>query len=255
MIGRINVGGGGGLNFKIVGGTSAPANPQENTVWVNTDKDITAWMFCSSEPTDAIEGAVWFLTGASSVVSFNALKKNMLEIYPISAKQKVNGTMVDVTAKSFQNGEWVDWWNGELFDNGNQFEAITGGWSADGFSGGSNVTANSTSEISDGCLFVQAKDKFSNGIIGANNPIDLTNFDSICFDVVSCTAGNSYFIVSKTKSATDKVLEFKATTADAHTVTLDVSALSGEYYIFMYVHVYDYVTTRHIKVSKVWGCL
>ena len=34
---------GGGLNFKIVGGTTEPTNPKENTVWINTDVDIGEW--------------------------------------------------------------------------------------------------------------------------------------------------------------------------------------------------------------------
>ena len=50
MIGRTNVGGGTSLNFKVVGGTSAPSNPKENTIWVNTDKEITSWHFGTEEP-------------------------------------------------------------------------------------------------------------------------------------------------------------------------------------------------------------
>ena len=40
-------GGGGfvGLNFEIVGGTTQPSNPKENTIWVNTDQEITNWLF------------------------------------------------------------------------------------------------------------------------------------------------------------------------------------------------------------------
>jgi hypothetical protein len=56
-------------------------------------------------------GAVWITTGKSSPVAFNALKKNNITVYPISAKQYVSGAWVDKTAKSYQNGAWVDWWN------------------------------------------------------------------------------------------------------------------------------------------------
>jgi hypothetical protein len=52
---------------------------------------------------------VWVFIGKSSAVAFNALKKNGIQVYPISAKQYVNGAWVDVTAKSYQNGKWVDW--------------------------------------------------------------------------------------------------------------------------------------------------
>ena len=212
MIGRTNAGGGagGGLNFKVVGGTSTPASTKENTIWVNTDTAIPSWHFGVDEPNfynlktrtegdahtimaprkvsagdilnfkipkkvlvtrEAIcircpetgksyyvrngngtaagswsagttvgvllsdtsmpvgsygsgsgtalirawekcyhtEGTLWIQSGASSPVAFNALKKNGITVYPISAKQYVSGAWVDKTAKSYQGGAWVDW--------------------------------------------------------------------------------------------------------------------------------------------------
>lgn len=38
------------LNFNVVGGTTQPTNPIENTIWVNTDMDITKWYFSNDEP-------------------------------------------------------------------------------------------------------------------------------------------------------------------------------------------------------------
>lgn len=109
MIGRTNVGGGGAsLNFKVVGGTSAPASQKENTIWVNTSTAITSWVFSATQPTGS-SGMVWFTTGTSSIVAFNALKKNSIMVYPLSAKQYVSGAWKDVNAKSYQNGAWVDW--------------------------------------------------------------------------------------------------------------------------------------------------
>lgn len=216
------------LNFKVVGGTSAPTSPVENMIWVNTNTEITSWHFRVDEPNvckatvpdasdpwvlsiphtlhegdilnftipvavsstfEAIriydssgklyfvrsaagnaatawsagtkvgfvisntshiagdwgsdggtahlykwasyyhkEGTVWITTGKSSTAPFNALKKNNITVYPISAKQYVNGAWVDKTAKIYQSGAWVDWWDGQLYENGNQFTSITGGW-------------------------------------------------------------------------------------------------------------------------------
>ena len=44
------LGGGENLNFKVVGGTTEPSNPKENTIWVNTDTAITSWDFSATEP-------------------------------------------------------------------------------------------------------------------------------------------------------------------------------------------------------------
>lgn len=101
-------GGSNPLNFKVVGNPQ-PGNPKENTIWVDTDVKITGWSFCAAEPGDPNEGMVWISTGTSSTAQFNALKKNGIQVYPISAKQYVGGAWVDVVAKSYQGGEWVSW--------------------------------------------------------------------------------------------------------------------------------------------------
>ena len=38
------------LNFRVIGGTSAPADPKENTIWVNTEQKITSWDLSAAEP-------------------------------------------------------------------------------------------------------------------------------------------------------------------------------------------------------------
>ena len=38
------------LNFNVVGGTSTPSNPAENTIWVNTSTAIKEWHFSAREP-------------------------------------------------------------------------------------------------------------------------------------------------------------------------------------------------------------
>lgn len=113
-------GGASALNFKIVGGAIQPGNPKENTIWVNTQTEISGWAFSATEPGSPVEGMVWILTGTSSKVEFNVLKKNCVQVYPISAKQYVSGAWVDVTAKSYQGSEWVDWimWDNFLFYHG-----------------------------------------------------------------------------------------------------------------------------------------
>lgn len=111
MIGITNAGGGGGgsLNFKVVGGTSAPASPAENTIWVNTAADITGWVFAPAAPSSPKEGTVWLKTGLNSPVGFNAIKKNGLWVYPTACQQYVSGSWVSKTAKTYKGGAWVDW--------------------------------------------------------------------------------------------------------------------------------------------------
>lgn len=101
-------GGGTGLNFKVVGGTSQPTNPRENTIWVNTSTSITSYVFSVTQPAGSA-GMVWFQIGTSSSVPFNALKKNTLRVYPMSCKQYVSGSWVAKTAKTYLSSTWTDW--------------------------------------------------------------------------------------------------------------------------------------------------
>lgn len=118
------------LNYTVVGGTSTPSNPTENTIWVNTSTAITSHIFSDVQPKSPIAGQVWIQTDGLSTVNFNALKNNSIQIYPILAKQYISNAWVNKTAKSYLNGKWVEWykWDGVLYNAGDECEFITGGW-------------------------------------------------------------------------------------------------------------------------------
>ena len=94
------------LNFKVVGGASAPTSPRENTIWVNTSNDITGWTFDAKEPNNPSEGLVWFKVGTMSNIVLNALKKNSVQIYLINASQYVGGKFASLECQVYQGSEW-----------------------------------------------------------------------------------------------------------------------------------------------------
>lgn len=120
QLGKCEAGGSGGLNFKVVGSETQPADPAENTIWVNTADPLTGYSLSPVQPEEPYEGMVWILVGKSGSISFNALKRNEIRIYPLSAMQYTAGAWISVTAEIFQNGEWVDWidWDTYLLTNG-----------------------------------------------------------------------------------------------------------------------------------------
>ena len=100
--------GGAGLNFDVVAYKNVselPATAAMNTIAVFTE-NMTGYSFDPTEPENPKEGLVWFKTGKYSIVSFNALKENNIQIYPMSAKQYIGGAWVSVVAKSYLGGEW-----------------------------------------------------------------------------------------------------------------------------------------------------
>lgn len=160
---KAGAGGGTALNFKVVGNPQ-PESPKENTIWVNTDVPITGWYFAATRPENMAEGEVWFPTGKSSTVAFNALKKNGIQVCPLSAKQMVSGSLVDVEAKSYQGGAWVDW-NRYIFKDGVLSE-ITG-----------FTSVNGTVAITNTIDFVTNSNAYAHWY--SNERIDVTNIDKI----------------------------------------------------------------------------
>ena len=175
-----NIGSGsGGLNFKVVGGTSQPASPKENTIWVNTDTGITSYIFSITEPESPVDGMVWISTGTSSPVGFNALKKNGIQVYPISAKQYISGAWTDVTAKSYQGGEWVYWWNGEIYTNGFEWTEHTGG-----------IEYTDNGYVIKGDKYITFTNSVGYGSVFTSNKMDLSGFNTLCAEIKGASSYN-----------------------------------------------------------------
>ena len=123
------------LNFEVIAYESEEvllaSTPAENTIGVVTTTPMTSWSFSATEPANPENGMIWVTTGIGGDKNFNALKKNELQVYPINnVKQYVGAVWVVVTAMNFKNGAWNLWWNGKLYDNGDEFVFVTGGLQA-----------------------------------------------------------------------------------------------------------------------------
>lgn len=129
-----------GMNFVVVGGTTEPSNPKENTIWVNTDKEIASWIFSATQPKTATEGMVWITTNTSSSIELNVLKKSDVIVNLHSAKQYVGGAWKPKNAFCYQNKKWTQFSKIRLYyyNRGDLCAADSGGW---GYN--SNVAFNS----------------------------------------------------------------------------------------------------------------
>lgn len=192
MIGRTNTGGGGGgLNFKIIAYATESElladTAKKNTIGVVTTNKINAWAFSPEQPASMLDGGVWISTGTSSTVMFNALKekKGAILVCPIFAKQYVSGAWVDVKAKSYQNGKWVNWWNGELYINGNQFEAVTGGWWNNTNLYWNSSYKNSGKDLSYDEFLTIPSPNGKTTCATTRNKIDMTFFNELSFEFAS----------------------------------------------------------------------
>lgn len=389
--GTAGSGSGAGLNFKIVGGTTQPANPSENTIWVNTDADITGWMFSAknpfigeivesasvlsgtvdtsvlnqtgysfrkvndgkavmaffnsdssvgvmlvsrdrdackiskvpkittidttttieaennfiydgdtyyyayilfnktmyyildAEPIDCtsyavlanalattynIDNKVWIKSGEISTVSFNALKKNGITVYPISAKQYINGTWDGKTAQSFQNGEWVEWLpEGALYWHGNECVDITGGWTSKAWKMQSDAGGTSSDETftitrnPDNLTFT--KTGLYGAVMHTVNKIDLTNAKAIHFNGEMYAGGTNYYwarfcvwssITGSFWSTNAVAVQNGVVGEVVKEFSLDVSSLDGTYYVGfgIYSGNDEYEKNNYVKVEELY---
>lgn len=232
-------GGGAGLKLKVVGGTAAPANPRENTVWVDTDTEIEGWAFSSTQPESPNEGMVWFQTTTGSSAAMNIDKKNTVMLYPCGCSQYIGGAWVSRDAQSFIGGKWVDW-RIYFYNKGDECTDLTGGWLAMGnlanSSGQGKAITPSVTRDADRMVIGFSGAQYGVGHVYTQNRIDLTEFKTITIEgEAACTNTTPNIKVASAEPAAGKywpnVGSVDLPKTGAFKISLDVSALSGLHFI------------------------
>lgn len=113
---RVGGGAGGGLAFTVVGGTTQPSNPSENTVWVNTStaiKNVYAQVYAPANP---VVGDVWVNTWValdgngnpivSDPLTMTVAESPFIRITASSGKQWNGMGWVQYPTKVYKNGAW-----------------------------------------------------------------------------------------------------------------------------------------------------
>nr|DAL48021.1 MAG TPA_asm: hypothetical protein [Caudoviricetes sp.] len=275
--GYIIGGGGSDLNFKVIAVASESALPTsaaENTIAVITTTPITSYVFSSTAPTSPTEGMVWALTDKSSIAAFNAIRRNGLWVYPLSCQQYISGAWIEKNAKSYLNGAWSDWWDGSYYKPGNQEIFITGGWQKFAKNSGVNRVTFYPSEIHFGVQY--QPDPGYGGIICTNNKIDVTNLSSLNIrkacqppttDVANIPnagfgllSNATYVSPSSSSGWVAMAVIYYTQSYGANKVystsRLDISGLSGSYYIAIgneWPADYNHYGGSEMWVPRIWG--
>lgn len=246
----VNLGGSGGLDFHVVGGTTQPSNPKENTIWVNTSTDIPHYVVHYTAPTSEtykVNGAIWICDNAlrwqSPDINIAKNKEKLyLPIFPTAVQQYENGAWVRKTAYVYKSGAWTEL-DRYLYNNGDDYTARTGGWIT--YNPASNTT-NYTYGIGTctaGDQYFRLKAVPVQGIARQTvNKIDLTSVGSIKVTIQQSGTFNwaTFYVfvtsVSNSKqgvndAATYKVNGLNGLSTKKRTVSLDVSSLTDSYYV------------------------
>ncbi len=251
ILNMVSGGGSGGLNFSVTSyasESSLPTTASENDIAIITSTAITSWIMSATAPTSPTSGMVWMLTGTSSPVAFNMLTENAVQVYPVKASQYISGSWVSKDAKSYKNGAWVTWFNGLFYDNGNQQTSLTGGWKGTGWTY-YNSSVNAAT-ISSTYMQITATSMYC--MVGTANKINVDNISKMYANIQITTVGSVFFGLTSSTNIGDVVIETQANTVQSYTLELDVSSLTGSYYIyFAAAQTGGYNTSA--KITKVWG--
>lgn len=232
-IGRTNAAvGGASLNFDVKAYATEEAllaaAPKENTIGIITENKITSWIFSATEPSPTAAGMVWITTGTSSTIEFNALKKNGIQVYPISAKQYVSGAWVNVPAEIYQGGMWDDsltkpayYWFEKGVVNSELGKTIESG-------------AASWFTFDDSAGYFECK-VYSNGSsvwMRSTEMIDITDYRTLTLVCEEQPAGVITVGLTDSTSVASYAASGEKSVTGAGEITVDISALAGSFYLF-----------------------
>lgn len=229
---NFNTGGtGAGLSFKVVAAATQPVSPTENLIWVVTETPMANWVISPTEPEVDQIGTIWIRTNLTGDVTLNAIKRNGIILYPVGVKQYIGSQWVSLDAHIYQNGMWIQFalaWDGYYFQDGEQYEEFTGGWSSDGYNSTGTVTVANILEVLSPNASKPAR-------VGTVNPIDLTNVNTLYYDSTTGKNGKAYpgyLMVTEAKGVGNTAAQ--ATISNSGTGSIDVSELEGSYYIWLH---------------------
>lgn len=195
-------------------------------------------------------GQVWIKTGYSGTISFPMLKRNTkgdnIMVKPVEAYMYTKGGgWGKVNCKIRRNGVWVSLeaaWDGYYFKDGNQYTDVTGGWTKEGWGGTGSVTVGST---------IVATGTGGTAVVGTANPVDLSGVNKVWIDSPNGTGSygsSGYMFIARSKSTASSESVANVQINKSGSFSIDVSSLSGKYYIYLYAGTGAYVDARAI-----WG--
>lgn len=197
MIFNVTSGGGSGLNLKVVGGTTQPENPRENTIWINTDTAITGYVLSPTQPETVAEGVVWLKT-ADEGVEINVGKKNAVLLHLASATMIIGSIIQRVDGDVYANGKWTSFSRKSLtlYNAGDECVDVTGGFGIDGFTvsyTSGKISLQLPKKNSDNMYFesISGSSRLTKAAISQNR-IDLSGFASLKVDLKLLAGSKTY---------------------------------------------------------------
>lgn len=238
IVGRgISVGGGGSLKLNVVGGTTQPLNPKENTIWVNTSiaiGNIYIFKLYYNLPVSPSVGDIVVQDGTySDSVELTVSEKPHIGIRPQCCFQYTAAGWEGVESALYTGGAWKQLYL--YIINTDIFPAILGDWNAYATKATSytSTTALPTLSLVGGNV-VASMVSSRRGTVALSRKIDFSKYDSMYLHCATSAATSHEFgIVTQLPESnyTFTVFKQESNKSDSKTITVDCSTVSGEQYI------------------------
>lgn len=230
MIFNVTSGGGGGLNLKVVGGTTQPTNPRENTIWVNTATAITGYVLSPTQPETGTEGLVWLKT-ADSGVEINVGRKNAVLLHLAAGKLYTGGKWANINGWVYANSLWTQFAKEGLmvFDRTQQeYADISGNIQA--------VTDAQYISMKDAAPYIQMAISGTSTITRGyqwKNPVDVTEYSTMEVVGYATAATDKFGLSTKLNNGRNDIVTAASQTfgTERNTMKIDISSLTGNMYV------------------------
>ncbi|MEA5051771.1 MAG: hypothetical protein VB021_09935 [Oscillospiraceae bacterium] len=252
-------GGGAGLNFKLKAYATEAAlladSPADGTFGVVTATEISGYAFvaATSEITSPATGMVAITEGTASPASYNALKKNMLNVYPTACYQYSGSSWLAKTCYVRIAGAWASLRNW-LYNNGVNNDALIGGWT--------NQSKGTFTKNADNMFLYGANDAGASIVHGTALDLTTASVLKVKFsNTYTYSSSNCYcrMLVNSTQISGQAAYSTGAAyvniadkTANTDAVaSLNVSALTGTYYVHFGIAA-STGNTMSVYIKELW---
>lgn len=208
-----------GNGISVVVSANQPSPAKENVIWVESAIVSNEYIFSPAAPAITSEGLVWFTSTTKGICTETS-------IYSNSTWNRVNAYM-------YIEGAWANISTAAtyLYNKGDLCSGESGGWT-NTFWYGNKEFPGAVASMSNGSSSLSIGYGGQTGLIQTVSLIDFSDVKSLTAVIISSGSGNK-LAVSTGNGAYSFPGNVKAskTFASAGTVELDVSSLTGSYYI------------------------
>lgn len=229
-------GGGDNLNLSVIGGTTKPSVPSENMIWLNTSNTITNWCISNTAPDSPEEGDVYITNMGLTSNVVNISDSNTVLLYVGNAWQYISGAWVKLEGEIYFNNSWHNLdmyvYNGLIGSASGNFNPNIGGYPW--------FHQKTWEEYDDHFRWGNA------GAAGAwycstGQSINMTDISKVVFEFTSTSSSSGtykfgVFLEQSVSSAGNPAVgqSYTSAVSQKQTLELDVSELTGNYYIGMH---------------------